>query len=208
MGLLSHRHVGHQGSLQRQAPATDGDRGRLQRGRRPFAVLVAEQLHASGAELVISITSAGQLRPLARPPYFVLIRAALRDEGTSTHYLPPARWAPAPGRLLTAITAALPALPERVIPGRSWTTDAPYRETPAAIRSARDAGADCVEMESAALYAYATARDRDVLCLAHVTNTMAVNGDDFEKGKANGALATIAMTAAIARVLQARPGRP
>ena len=78
----------------------------------PFAVLVAEQLHASGAELVISITSAGQLRPLARPPYFVLIRAALRDEGTSTHYLPPARWAPAPGRLLTAITAALPALPK------------------------------------------------------------------------------------------------
>jgi uridine phosphorylase len=173
-----------------------------------FAVLVAEQLHASGTGLVISITSAGQLTSLARPPYFVLIRAALRDEGTSTHYLPPARWAPAPRHLLTAVTAALPALPERVIPGRSWTIDAPYRETPAAIRSARDAGADCVEMESAALYAYATARDRDVLCLAHVTNTMAVDGDDFEKGQANGALATIAMAAAIARVLQARPDRP
>jgi hypothetical protein len=41
-----------------------------------FAVLVAEQLHASGAALVISITSAGQLTSLARPPYFVLIRAA------------------------------------------------------------------------------------------------------------------------------------
>jgi uridine phosphorylase len=173
-----------------------------------FAVLVAEQLHASGAGLVISITSAGQLTFLARPPYFVLIRAALRDEGTSTHYLPPARWAPAPGHLLAAVTAALPALPERVIPGRSWTTDAPYRETPAAIRRAQDAGADCVEMESAALYAYAVARDRDVLCLAHVTNTMAVSGDDFEKGRANGALTALAMTAAIAQVLQARLGRP
>jgi uridine phosphorylase len=172
-----------------------------------FAVLVAEQLHASGAGLVISITSAGQLTSLAEPPYFVLIRAALRDEGTSTHYLPPARWAPAPGRLLTAATAALPALPEQVIPGRSWTTDAPYRETPAAIRAARDAGADCVEMESAALYAYAAARNRDVLCLAHVTNTMAVSGDDFEKGQANGAPSAIAMTAAIARVLQAPAGR-
>lgn len=172
-----------------------------------FAVLVAEQLHASGADLVISITSAGQLTSPARPPYFVLIRAALRDEGTSTHYLPPARWALAPGRLLTAITAALPALPETVIPGRSWTTDAPYRETPAAIRRARDAGAECVEMESAALYAYAAARKRHVLCLAHVTNTMAVNGDDFEKGHANGALAAIAMTAAIARALRARPRR-
>jgi uridine phosphorylase len=173
-----------------------------------FAVLVAEQLHASGAGLVISITSAGQLTSLARPPYFVLIRAALRDEGTSTHYLPPARWAPAPSHLLTAVTAALPALPEKVIPGRSWTTDAPYRETAAAIRGARDAGADCVEMESAALYAYAAARGRDVLCLAHVTNTMAVSGDDFEKGQANGALAAIAMTAAIAQVLRARLGHP
>src|SRR5215831_2227754 len=173
-----------------------------------FAVLVAEQLHVSGAGLVISITSAGQLTSLARPPYFVLIAAALRDEGTSAHYLPPARWAPAPGHLLTAVTAALPALPDRVIPGRSWTTDAPYRETPAAISRARDAGADCVEMESAALYAYAAARDRNVLCLAHVTNTMAVSGDDFEKGQANGALAAIAMTAAIAHVLQARLGQP
>jgi uridine phosphorylase len=173
-----------------------------------FAVLVAEQLHASGAGLIISITSAGQLTSLAQPPYFVLIRAALRDEGTSIHYLPPARWASAPGHLLAAVTAVLSALPERVIPGRSWTTDAPYRETPAAISRAQDAGADCVEMESAALYAYAVARDRDVLCLAHVTNTMAVSGDDFEKGQANGALAAIAMTAAIAQALQARLGPP
>jgi uridine phosphorylase len=173
-----------------------------------FAVLVAEQLHASGAGLVISITSAGQLTSLAKPPYFVLIRGALRDEGTSTHYLPPARWASAPGHLLTAVTAALPALPQTVIPGRSWTTDAPYRETPAAISRARDAGADCVEMESAALYAYAAAGGRDVLCLAHVTNTMAVSGNDFEKGQANGALAAIAMTAAIAHLLRADLGRP
>ena len=52
------------------------------------------------------------------------------------------------------------------------------------------------------------ARDRDVLCLAHVTSTMAVSGGDFEKGQANGALAAIAMTAVIAHVLQARLGRP
>jgi uridine phosphorylase len=53
----------------------------------PFAVLVAEQLHASGAELVVSVTSAGQLVAQAEPPYFVLIDAALRDEGA----LPAAR---------------------------------------------------------------------------------------------------------------------
>ena len=101
-----------------------------------------------------------------------------------------------------------PAHPQVSSIARSWTTDAPYRETPAAIGRARDAGADCVEMESAALYAYAAAGGHDVLCLAHVTNTMAVSGDDFEKGQANGALAAIAMTTAISRVLQARPGAP
>src|SRR5712692_5337371 len=55
-----------------------------------FAVLVAEELFASGCELLISVTSAGQIVPIADPPYFVLIERALRDEGTSYHYLPAA----------------------------------------------------------------------------------------------------------------------
>src|SRR5712691_11393975 len=56
----------------------------------PFAVLVAEELFASGCQLLISITSAGQILSMGRrPPYMVLIERALRDEGTSYHYLPP-----------------------------------------------------------------------------------------------------------------------
>jgi hypothetical protein len=53
----------------------------------PFAVLVAEELFASGCRLIISITSAGQILALGDPPYFMLIERALRDEGTSYHYL-------------------------------------------------------------------------------------------------------------------------
>src|SRR5262245_39524980 len=48
-----------------------------------FAVLVAEQLFASGCEALISISSAGQIIPIAPPPYHILIDRALRDEGTS-----------------------------------------------------------------------------------------------------------------------------
>ena len=60
----------------------------------PFAVLVAEQLFASGCRLLISLTSAGQIVPVAPPPYFVIIDRALRDEGTSYHYGAPAiEWA-------------------------------------------------------------------------------------------------------------------
>jgi hypothetical protein len=52
-------------------------------------VLVAEQLFVSGRRLLISVTSAGQIVSVGPTPYFVLIDRALRDEGTSHHYLPP-----------------------------------------------------------------------------------------------------------------------
>jgi uridine phosphorylase len=55
-----------------------------------FAILVAEEMFASGCELLLSMTSAGQIVAKGTPPYFVLIERALRDEGTSYHYLPPA----------------------------------------------------------------------------------------------------------------------
>jgi purine-nucleoside phosphorylase len=70
--------------------------------------------------------------------------------------------------------------------GPSWTTDAPFRETAEAIQSARAKGVLAVEMEAAALYAFARARDARVLCLAHVTNTMGQSEGDFEKGEADG----------------------
>jgi uridine phosphorylase len=167
----------------------------------PFAVLVAEQLAASGAELVVSITSAGQISPLDRTPCFVLIDRALRDEGTSAHYVPPARWSPIDHALLVRMSDAFDHLMQPVRVGSSWTTDAPYRETRAAIAAAEQAGIACVEMEAAALYAYAAARGRTVVCLAHVTNTMAVAGDDFEKGADDGAHDALAVARAVAASL-------
>ncbi|HTM85419.1 MAG TPA: uridine phosphorylase, partial [Mycobacterium sp.] len=59
-----------------------------------------------------------------------------------------------------------------------------------------------VEMEAAGLYAYAQATNRRVVCVAHVTNTMAVDGDDFEKGAADGTHRILALTAAIADRLE------
>jgi len=174
----------------------------------PFAVLVPEQLAVSGADLVISITSAGQLRPVADPPYFVLVDRALRDEGTSGHHVPPATWARVPGHLREALEPLLPGLPEPLVLGDAWTTDAPYRETPAAIDAARGLGAGCVEMESAALYSYATALGRDVICLAHVTNTMAVTDDDFEKGADDGVAAALTLTSALLHALRPEHTRP
>lgn len=153
-----------------------------------FAVLVAEQLAASGCELLVSVTSAGQITPLGVTPCFVLIDRALSDEGTSAHYVPPARRSRVDDGLAKGKDGAFDHLPEPVLTGSSWTTDAPYRETASAIAAAEHEGIACVEKEAASLYAYAyaTATGARVVCLAHITNTMATAGDDFEKGLDNG----------------------
>jgi purine-nucleoside phosphorylase len=166
-----------------------------------FAVLLAEQLFASGCRLLISVTSAGQITDNGPTPYFVLIDRALRDEGTSYHYLPPSLFADAPdAALFDRIGKAVAGLPGVVIHrGATWTTDAPYRETEVAITSARQQGALAVEMEAAALYAFAAAAHRAVVCFAHVTNAMAQTEGDFEKGEADGATATLAVIAASAK---------
>lgn len=166
-----------------------------------FAVLVAEQLFASGCRLLISVTSAGQIADVGPTPYFVLIERAIRDEGTSGHYLPITTFAEAPDTALLTRTENILAdfSGVAVHRGATWTTDAPYRETEAAISSARDLGALAVEMEAAALYAFAVATKRSVVCIAHVTNSMARTEGDFEKGEADGTTATYVVIVATIR---------
>ena len=164
-----------------------------------FAVLLAEQLFASGCRLLISMTSAGQIVEQGSPPYFILIDRALRDEGTSYHYLPPAEFAVADDGLVQAAMEAFAAARQPMHRGASWTTDAPFRETAAAIERCRARNILAVEMEAAGLYAFANARRKPVLCFAHVTNQMAVIEGDFEKGEADGSSASLAVVATAAR---------
>ncbi len=173
----------------------------------PFAVLVAEELFASGCRLLISVTSAGQILALREPPYFVVIDRALRDEGTSYHYLPPADYSEADGDMIRIAREALASADVAVEIGASWTTDAPFRETQDAIETARQGKILAVEMEAASLYAFAKACAKPIICFAHVTNQMGRIDRDFEKGVADGAeesLRVISLTARHWRA-QARP---
>ena len=171
----------------------------------PFAVLVAEELAASGCGLVVSVTSAGMITPLGVPPYFVLIDRAWRDEGTSVHYQPPGNWSRLDPALGSMLDGAFGRLDEPVHRGASWTTDAPFRETASAIAAAHAAGIHAVEMEAAALYAYAEACRQQVVCVAHVTNTMAVAGDDFDKGADDGTARILALVDAVASAVGRYP---
>jgi uridine phosphorylase len=175
-----------------------------------FAVLVAEQLFACGCRFLVSMTSAGQIVPRASPPYFILVDRALRDEGTSYHYLPPAEFAAADEKLVDAAMQAFANFARPICRGASWTTDAPFRETAVAIEDCRARNILAVEMEAAGLYAFARARRKPVLCFAHVTNQMAVAEGDFEKGEADGSTASLNVIAIAAsawrRLARTDPG--
>jgi len=177
----------------------------------PFAVLVAEELFASGCGLLLSLTSAGQIVSAGPPPYFVIIERALRDEGTSYHYAAPAEFAHANPRLVALAADALKGKDLAHHVGASWTTDAPFRETAAAIEDARANAVLAVEMEAAALYTFAHSAGAAVLCLAHVTNTMGLAAQDFEKGEADGTADALAVLEAVVEAYLARYptiGRP
>ena len=163
----------------------------------PFAVLIAEELFASNCQLLVSIASAGQITPAGQTPYFVIIDRALRDEGTSYHYATPSEYGHADPKLVALAVDALKRKGLSVKVGSSWTTDAPFRETAEAIEVARLKGVLAVEMEAAALYAFAHASGSAVLCLAHVTNTMGQTLHDFEKGVRDGTQEALALLAAI-----------
>ncbi|MBK8503572.1 MAG: nucleoside phosphorylase [Saprospiraceae bacterium] len=157
----------------------------------PFAVLLAEQMFVSGCKLIISITSAGLISPVDGEPEYILITRALRDEGTSHHYIPTSEYSYLSKELLNYSARIISSSNPKISLGTSWTTDAPYRETPAAIQDAKSRNIHVVEMEAAALYAFAQCKNKSIVCFAHITNSMAQNEGDFEKGEKNGSVASL-----------------
>jgi len=156
-----------------------------------YSVLVAEQLFVSGCRLLISVTSAGIIKQPDNTKRFALITTSVRDEGTSYHYLPIDQ----PSVLNKEIGNLLNGLGQNnncpFFAASSWTTDAPYRETPTAIEIMRQQNITCVEMESAALYALAECKEYKIICFAHLTNSMAQTEGDFEKGEEFGSIDTL-----------------
>lgn len=151
-----------------------------------FSVLLAEQLFVSGCQFLISISSAGVIASNQKPPFFILIEKAYRDEGTSYHYIKPSEFSYISSELLEVLSKTFIDSDILIYAGATWTTDAPFRETKKAINQAKNIGILAVEMEASALYAFAQAREKEIVCFAHVTNNMGNIDGDFEKGENNG----------------------
>lgn len=123
-----------------------------------IAAGLLEEAIACGCRKFIVCGGCGVLEKEIAVGSLIVISSAIRDEGTSYHYLRPSREVQANLAGVTALVRTLErhGLPFRV--GKTWTTDAPYRETPAKVTARRQEGCLTVEMEAASLMAVAEYR--------------------------------------------------
>lgn len=147
-----------------------------------YAVLIAEQLLASGARVIVGLTSAGRVSPTLQIPSLVVVTAAIRDEGTSLHYLPASKSVAAPPRPVAPLANELKRLGLPVYEGTVWTTDAPYRETRQQLDQYGEEGVLAVEMQAASLFALAQVRRAQIAVVAHVSNATDHEGAPFDRG--------------------------
>jgi uridine phosphorylase len=124
----------------------------------PAAALLLEDSVARGVRNVLVVGSAGSLQRHLPIGSTVIVTGAEREDGTSHHYLPAGEVVSADSDLTATLEECSAARDAKPVRGRSWTIDAPYRETVGAIRRHREAGVSVVEMEAAAIFAVARVR--------------------------------------------------
>ncbi len=128
----------------------------------PAMALVVEELVEYGVESFLIIEYAGCLDPNMSMNDIVICDRALRDEGTSYHYIPDSRYVEGTDSFINSIEHTLSRLDITYHVGPSWTIDALYRESAEEVRQYLDEGVITVDMEAAALYAIGEYRDVDV----------------------------------------------
>ena len=124
----------------------------------PLAAALLEEIIAMGSRLYIACGGCGVLDDHVDVGHPFIVTSAVRDEGVSYHYLPPAREvSPHPA----AVAALQTTLDEKGIAynlAKTWTTDGIYRETIAKRAARLQEGCEIVEMEAASLFAVAQFR--------------------------------------------------
>lgn len=123
----------------------------------PAAVTLLEQLAAMGVRAFIAVGPAPAISPELRWGDCVVIDRALRDDGVSAHYLPPARYAPADAGLTSALMATAEAHSLYPRCGAAWTVPTPFRTTQEELRAYRAEGVLVTDMVTAAVFAVAAA---------------------------------------------------
>lgn len=139
----------------------------------PVAVTFLDELIALGVKRFITVGSAGSLQKDIKTGDVVVCDRAIRDEGTSYHYLKPGKYAHASPELTSKIKQALDGYKLKYVVGTSWTTDAPFRETIAEVKQYQKEGVAMVEMEAAALMAVAEYRQVEMGAILTASDSLA-----------------------------------
>ena len=126
----------------------------------PAATQLLDWLIAYGVKQVLAIGSAGVLTAIPEN-YFLVPTKAIRDEGTSFHYLARSNYINLQSNFLTKVEVAMKNMHYKVDEIMTWTTDGSFRETPAKVQQVKKLGASTVEMECAAMAACAQFRHVD-----------------------------------------------
>ncbi len=139
----------------------------------PSAVFRLEQMIAWGTKKFISVGTAGALQSDLMIGDLVLCEAAIRDEGTSHHYLPPAPLAFPSPEMTARLAAALASQKQPYRTGNSWTTDAIFRQTREEVQHYQNLGVLSVEMEASALFTVASCRGVEIGALFTISDSLA-----------------------------------
>jgi uridine phosphorylase len=144
----------------------------------PLAALFFEEAIDYGCRALVACGGAGALDAALALGHPVVVSAAVRDEGTSYHYLAPSRLVEATPAVVSTLERVLgrPGVPFTT--GTTWTTDAVYRETKDKVALRRAEGCITVEMESAALLAVAGFRGVSFGQLLYAGDSLA--GDSWD----------------------------
>jgi uridine phosphorylase len=124
----------------------------------PLAGGLLEEVIALGSTKFIACGGAGVLDGTLAVGHIIVPTSAIRDEGTSYHYLPPGREVAPDAEGVKAIESVLKAHQCEYVTGKTWTTDAIYRETATKVQRRRAEGCLTVEMEAASFFAIAQFR--------------------------------------------------
>jgi len=120
---------------------------------------ILEEVIARGCRKFIACGGCGVLDRQIEVGGLIIPTVAIRDEGTSYHYLPPGREVQPSLEAVSVIEEVLSNHKILYRLGKTWTTDAPYRETPEKVNRRRAENCIAVEMEAAGFFAVAQFRD-------------------------------------------------
>jgi uridine phosphorylase len=118
-----------------------------------LAAVSIERVLAAGCRTIIACGGAGTLVAELPLGHVVIVESALRDEGTSYHYLPPSREVHTDANVVAALRHVAEQADVPFVVGKTWTTDGFFRETPRKVAQRRDEGCVVVDAEAAALLA-------------------------------------------------------